>query len=154
MNERERTHLAALEHAVAGARAASVVGAGPAFDALSVRSLAHQAAMLQDGFLGRFRLVRDRSARALPLWSKDMPGYGIMLSFHGFGCEESGDYGRAEDELRAAAELEPYKLLAASHRRARDGNDRAARGRTWLDERARGVLGDARQPHAGPHLVA
>jgi len=37
--------------------------------------VAHQAAALMDGFLGRFHWVRDRSARALPLWSKDQPGY-------------------------------------------------------------------------------
>ncbi len=108
MNDRERMHLAALEHAVAGSRAASVAVLDRHLMRYPFDLMAHQAAMLQDGFLGRFRLVRDRSARALPLWSKNMPGYGIMLSFHGFGCEESGDYGRAEDESRAAAELEPY----------------------------------------------
>ena len=64
--------------------------------------LAHEAAVLLDRFLGRFRWVRDRTARALPLWSKDMPGYGTMLAFHGFGLEETGDYARAEDESRAA----------------------------------------------------
>jgi tetratricopeptide (TPR) repeat protein len=52
--------------------------------------------------------VRDRSARALPRWSRGMPGYGTMLAFHGFGCEEAGDYARAEDESREAAELEPH----------------------------------------------
>ena len=69
--------------------------------------LAHQAATLADGFLGRFHWVRDRSARALPLWSKDRAGYATMLAFHAFGMEEAGDYARAEDELREAAELEP-----------------------------------------------
>ena len=51
--------------------------------------------------------MRDRSARALPFWSKDQPGYGTLLAFHAFGLEEAGDYPRAEDESRAAAELEP-----------------------------------------------
>ena len=69
--------------------------------------LAHQVVTLADGFLGRFRWVRDRSARALPFWSKDRPGYATMLAFHAFGSEEAGDYGRAEDESREAAELEP-----------------------------------------------
>ena len=72
--------------------------------------VAHQAAALIDGFLGRFPLVRDRSARALPLWSKDQPGYGTLLAFHGFGLEEAGDYARAEDQSRAAAELEPLSF--------------------------------------------
>jgi tetratricopeptide (TPR) repeat protein len=72
--------------------------------------VAHQGAALSDGFLGRFPWVRDRSARALPLWSKDQPGYATLLAFHGFGLEEAGDYARAEDESRAAAELEPLSF--------------------------------------------
>jgi tetratricopeptide (TPR) repeat protein len=110
MNERERGHHAALGQVLAGARSAAVV----TLDALLMRYpfdlVAHQAATLLDGYLGRFRWVRDRSARALPFWSKDMPGYGGMLAFHGFGLEEAGDYARAEDESRAAAELEPHSF--------------------------------------------
>jgi len=33
-----------------------------------------------------------------------------MLAFHGFGLEEAGDYARAEDESREAAELEPLSF--------------------------------------------
>jgi tetratricopeptide (TPR) repeat protein len=110
MNERERGHLAALEQVLAGARGAAVAQ----LDALLMRDpfdlVAHQAATLLDGYLGRFRWVRDRSARALPFWSKDQPGYGTMLAFHGFGLEEAGDYARAEDESREAAELEPHSF--------------------------------------------
>jgi hypothetical protein len=65
---------------------------------------------LTDGFLGRFPWVRDRSARTLPFWSKDQPGYGTLLAMHGFGLEEAGDYSRAEDESREAAELEPLSF--------------------------------------------
>ena len=46
----------------------------------------------------------------MPYWSKSQPGYGSLLAFHGFGLEEAGDYARAEDELRAAAELEPLSF--------------------------------------------
>jgi tetratricopeptide (TPR) repeat protein len=110
MNERERGHVTALQQVLTGARGAAV----STLDALLMRYpfdlVAHQAATLLDGYLGRFRWVRDRSARALPFWSKDMPGYGGMLAFHGFGLEEAGDYARAEDESRAAAELEPHSF--------------------------------------------
>ena len=41
--------------------------------------------------LGRFHWVRDRSARALPFWSADRPGYGTLLAIHGCGLEEAGD---------------------------------------------------------------
>jgi tetratricopeptide (TPR) repeat protein len=110
MNERERGHLAALEQVLTGARGAAVAQ----LDVLLMRHpfdlVAHQAATLLDGYLGRFRWVRDRSARALPFWAKDQPGYGTMLAFHGFGLEEAGDYARAEDESREAAELEPHSF--------------------------------------------
>jgi len=62
--------------------------------------VAHQAAALMDGFLGRFHCVRDRSARALPLWPKDRPGYATLLAFYGFGLEEAGAYAHAEDVSR------------------------------------------------------
>jgi tetratricopeptide (TPR) repeat protein len=91
MNERERAHVVALQQVLAGARAAAV----STLDALLMRYpfdlVAHQAATLLDGYLGR-------------------PGFGGMLAFHGFGLEEAGDYARAEDESRAAAELEPHSF--------------------------------------------
>jgi hypothetical protein len=39
-----------------------------------------------------------------------MPSYGSLLAFHAFGSEEAGDYVRAEDESREAAELEPLSF--------------------------------------------
>jgi tetratricopeptide (TPR) repeat protein len=110
LNEREQAHLAALSHAVQGARAAAVAVLDRHLMRYPFDLVAHQGAALIDGFLGRFPWVRDRSARALPLWSKDQPGYGTLLAFHGFGLEEAGDYARAEDESRAAAELEPLSF--------------------------------------------
>jgi tetratricopeptide (TPR) repeat protein len=110
LNERERGHLVALRQVLAGARAAAVA----TLDMLLMRYpfdlVAHQAATLLDGYMGRFRWVRDRSARALPFWSRHQPGYGTMVAFHGFGLEEAGDYARAEEESRAAAELEPHSF--------------------------------------------
>jgi tetratricopeptide (TPR) repeat protein len=110
MDDRERGHLAALRLAVKGSRMAAVALLDRHLMHYPFDLIAHQSAMLLDGFLGRFRWVRDRSARALPRWSKDTPGYGTMLAFHGFGCEEAGDYARAEDESREAAELEPHSF--------------------------------------------
>jgi hypothetical protein len=107
MNEREQTHLKALQQVMAGSRTAALALLDRHLMHYPYDLVAHQAAMLIDGFLGRFPWVRDRSARALPRWSADMPGYGTILAFHGFGCEEAGDYARAEDESRRAAELEP-----------------------------------------------
>jgi tetratricopeptide (TPR) repeat protein len=110
LNEREQAHLAALSYAVLGARAAAVAVLDRHLMRYPFDLLAHQCAALLDGFLGRFHWVRDRSARALPLWSRDLPHYGSMLAFHAFGLEEAGDYARAEDESRVAAALEPLSF--------------------------------------------
>ena len=110
LNEREQGHLAALSHLVQGARGAAVAVLDRHLMRYPFDLVAHQAAALTDGFLGRFHRVRDRSARALPLWSKDQPGYGTLLALHAFGAEEAGDYARAEDESRAAADLEPLSF--------------------------------------------
>jgi tetratricopeptide (TPR) repeat protein len=110
LNEREQAHLAALSHLVQGSRAAAVAVLDRHLMRYPFDLVAHQGAALTDGFLGRFHWVRDRSARALPMWSKDQPGYGSLLAFHAFGLEEAGDYARAEDESRAAAELEPLSF--------------------------------------------
>jgi tetratricopeptide (TPR) repeat protein len=110
LNEREQAHLAALSHLVQGARAAAVAVLDRHLMRYPFDLVAHQAAALTDGFLGRFHWVRDRSARALPFWSKDQPGYATLLAFHAFGAEEAGDYARAEDESRAAADLEPLSF--------------------------------------------
>jgi tetratricopeptide (TPR) repeat protein len=110
LNEREQAHLAALSHLVEGARVAAVAVLDRHLMHYPFDLLAHQAAVLIDGFLGRFPWIRDRSARALPFWPKDHPGYATLLAFHAFGAEEAGDYSRAEDESREAAELEPLSF--------------------------------------------
>jgi hypothetical protein len=110
MNEREYAHSSALGQAVIGARSVAASVLDRHLMRYPCDLVAHQAVTLLDGYLGRFRWVRDRTARALPFWSKDMPGYGTILAFHGFGLEEAGDYARAEDESREAAELEPHSF--------------------------------------------
>jgi len=108
LNDREQAHCAALVHLANGRRAAGVAVLDRHLMHYPRDIMAHQYAAFMDGFLGRFPWMRDRSARALPFWSRDVPGYGAMLAVHGFGLEEAGDYARAEEESRAAAELEPY----------------------------------------------
>ncbi len=108
LNAREQAHLAALDHAIEGHREAARAVLDRHLMSCPHDLVAHQAAALLDGFLGRFHWVRDRSARALPAWSKEQPSYGVMLGFWGFGLEEAGDYGRSEDVSREAAEREPF----------------------------------------------
>lgn len=110
LNEREQAHLSALSQLLQGSRAAAVAVLDHHLMHYPFDLVAHQGAALTDGFLGRFHCVRDRSARALPFWSKGQPGYGSLLAFHAFGSEEAGDYARAEGESREAAELEPLSF--------------------------------------------
>jgi hypothetical protein len=74
--------------------------------------LALQCGHLMDFFCANARNLRDRIARALPEWTRDMPGYSILLGMHAFGLEESGDYARAEERGREAVSLEPLDCWA------------------------------------------
>lgn len=135
-NEREAAHCAALEHAAAGRWASAVALLDRHLMRYPRDLLAHQVAMRLDGFLGRFHLTAGRSARALPLFPEAMPGSAILLSFLGFGLEEAGDYARAEEVSRQAAELEPHGYWphhAVSHVLEMTG--RPAEGLRWMAER-------------------
>ncbi len=136
LTEREAQHLAALRLAANG-RWPSAVAVLDRHLMHDPRDLAgHQCALRLDGYLGRFHREAARAARALPFWSKDEPGYGIMLSFYGFGLEELGDFARAEDVARAAAELEPYGYWphhTVSHVLEMTG--RPDEGIAWMDGR-------------------
>ena len=136
MNNRERTHLAALSHAVIGHRASAVTLLDQHLMSHPFDLVAHMAALQMDGHLGRFHWARDRSARALPRWSKSQESYGIMQSFYAFGLEEAGDYARAEDIARSAAELEPFGYWphhCVSHVMEMMG--RPKDGLAWMKER-------------------
>ena len=138
MNQRERTHLAALSHAVIGHRASAVAILDRHLMSHPFDLVAHMAALQMDGHLGRFPWARDRSARALPRWSKSQEGYAIMQSFYAFGLEEAGEYTRAEDTARSAAELEPFGYWphhCVSHVMEMMG--RPSDGLAWMAERER-----------------
>ena len=136
LTEREARHLAALRLAANG-RWPSAIAVLDRHLMNDPRDLAgHQCALRLDGYLGRFHREAARAARALPFWSKDEPDYGIMLSFYGFGLEELGDFARAEDVARAAAELAPYGYWphhTVSHVLEMTG--RPDEGIAWMDGR-------------------
>lgn len=136
LTAREASHLAALRLAAAGRWPSAVAALDRHLMHYPHDLAAHQCAMRFDGYLGRFHRIAGRSAQALPSWSKDMPGHGIMLSFYGFGLEELGDYARAEDVGRTSAELEPYGYWShhtVSHVLEMTG--RPDEGITWMNDR-------------------
>ena len=104
---RERQHLAALDALVDGRwhRASQLLEdltiAWP-HDALALQ-VGHQI----DFFTGSARLLRDRIARALPLWDQGRPGYHALLGMYAFGLEENGQYDAALQAGERAVELAP-----------------------------------------------
>lgn len=136
LTEREARHLDALRLAANGQWPSAVAVLDRHLMEDPHDLAGHQCALRLDGYLGRFHRGAARAARALPFWSKDEPGYGIMLSFYGFGLEEFGDFARAEDVARAAAELEPYGYWphhTVSHVLEMTG--RPDEGIAWMDDR-------------------
>ena len=112
MGVREKAHLAALDRVLAGEWS----NASRLLDRYSLDHpldlLAHVAGFLLDLFLGNTSNLRDRPARALPLWPVTMEGRAALLGFHAFGLEESGAYDRAEEQARRVAEAEPISFWA------------------------------------------
>jgi hypothetical protein len=103
----EKGHLSALGHLIEGrwraaSRALEDVAIDHPHDLLALQ-VGHQA----DFFTGDARMLRDRIARALPAWSREVPGYHVVLGMHAFGLEESGAYSAAETSGRMAVEMEP-----------------------------------------------
>jgi hypothetical protein len=132
-NDRERRHLEAIRLVAQGRwHAASRV-----LEDLSIEyprdALALQAGHQVDFFTGESRLLRDRIARALPAWSRGMPGYHAVLGMHAFGLEETGDYLQAEKQGRAAVALEArdtWGQHAVAH--VMEMTNRAHDGISWM----------------------
>jgi hypothetical protein len=131
--ERERGHVAALGHLIAGrwheaGRVLEDVTIDAPRDALGLLA-GHQI----DFFTGHSRMLRDRIARALPHWDAAMPGYHSMLGMHAFGLEETGDYARAEAAGRRGVELEPrdgWSQHAVAH--VMEMQNRTEEGIAWM----------------------
>ncbi len=136
LNERERSHIAALDGLVAN----EWTDAAVALDHHNMRYphdlLGLQVGHLTDFFRGNARNLRDRIARALPQWSEDRPGYSIVLGLYAFGLEETADYARAEAIGREAVERQPLDCWAhhaVAHVMEMQG--RAADGIDWMNTR-------------------
>lgn len=143
MNDRERSHVVALDHVLAN----NWTDAAVALDHHNMRHphdlVALQAGHLIDFYRANARNLRDRIARILPLWSEDRPGYAIVLGLYAFGLEESGDYARAEAAGREAVDRQPLDCWAhhaVAHVMEMQG--RAADGIRWMEEREPHWSGD------------
>lgn len=131
--EREALHLQAAERLAHG----HWTQAARLLEDLSVRwprdLLALQVGHQLDFFTGDSRMLRDRIARARPLWEAGMPGYHAVLSMHAFGLEETGRYEEAERAGRQSVELEPcdgWGWHAVAH--VHEMRHEPAAGARWL----------------------
>ncbi len=111
-DEREASHIAALDHLLAGNWDAAATMLDLHNIGFPHDILALQCGHLMDFYRANARDLRDRIARALPKWSADIPGYPIVLGMQAFGLEEMGDYARAEDAGRQAIDLQPLDCWA------------------------------------------
>jgi tetratricopeptide (TPR) repeat protein len=154
-NERERAHLHAAKLLAHGrwheaARALEDLSLQYPRDALALQA-GHQV----DFFTGDARMLRDRIARALPVWDASMPGYHAVLGMHAFGLEETGDYVQAEAQGRRAVALEPrdsWAWHAVAH--TLEMRDRPAEGIAWLEPNAaHWAPGSFLGVHNGWHLA-
>ncbi len=138
-NDRERRHLEAIRLLTEGHWRA----AGRALEDLSVEyprdALALQVGHQIDFFTGDSRMLRDRIARALPSWGRDVTGYHAVLGMYAFGLEETGDYARAEAAGRLSVELEPrdgWGQHAVAH--VMEMQDRRREGISWMRDNVDG----------------
>ena len=135
MNAHEQAHVAALAAFTSGrfrkaARILEDVSIEHPTDVLAL-----EAGQMIDFLLGDSRMLRDRIARAMPHWSRDMPGYHAVLGMHAFGLEEMGHYARAEAAGRESIELEPrnsWAQHAVAH--VLEMQDRREDGIVWMTE--------------------
>jgi hypothetical protein len=133
MTGRERGHVEAIGRLLDGEWRA----AGRVLEDVAIEhpadALAVQAGHLIDFYTGDSRMLRDRLARVLPVWSPDMPGYHALLGMHAFGLEETGLYDRAERSGRRAVDLEPrdgWAQHAVAHVMEMQGRQRDGIG--WM----------------------
>jgi len=142
-NAREALHLAAAQAWAAGDIAAATEHWGRAAIRHPHDLLAVQLAQIGDFCLGQSGMIRDRVARVLPRWGKDMPGYGFLLGMHAFGLEECGEYGKAEATGRDAVARNPrdgWAVHAVAHVMEMTG--RTPEGAAWLEATSPGWAPD------------
>lgn len=143
MDEREASFAAAIDHVLRGDWTAGAVALDHHNIAWPHDLVALQCGHLIDFYRANARNLRDRIARVLPKWSADRPGYSIVLGFHSFGLEETGDYAFAEARGREACEREPLDAWAhhaVAHVLEMQG--RAAEGVQWMTSREPHWSGD------------
>jgi tetratricopeptide (TPR) repeat protein len=96
-----------------------------------------QCAHLTDFLMGDATNLRDRIARVLGHWDKDVPGYSFILGMQAFGFEECNHYDAAEEAAMKALSIEPrdgWSIHAMAH--VMEMQNRHEEGRQFLTSRS------------------
>ncbi|NNK65234.1 MAG: tetratricopeptide repeat protein [Rhodobacteraceae bacterium] len=136
MTDREASHIAALDHLLAGNWTRAAHHLDRHLMEWPRDILALQAGHNIDFFRADARDLRDRVARLLPDWDESLPGYSSVLGMYAFGLEEAGDYGRAEAfgrEAVARDARDSWAHHAVTHVLEMEG--RASDGVDWMHAR-------------------
>jgi len=115
---RERAHVDALEAWIAGDIDRSLVIWEDIVAEHPTDLLAFRLAHFNNFWLGRPEAMRASVERAFPKWSRDLPGYGTILSCRCFANEECGNYAVAEPAGWEAIEIDPadfWGIHAVAH---------------------------------------
>jgi tetratricopeptide (TPR) repeat protein len=134
-NEDERLHRAALAAALDDDYEGAQARLGTLLRRQPRDGLALQVVHAFDHVTGDAVRMRDRVAAVLPAWSAMLPGYDAVLAMHAFALEECGEYGRAEQDARAALALNPFNARA-HHVMAHvfEMTARPEAGKRWMNE--------------------
>jgi len=104
---RERAHVEGLDAWIAGDIDRSLTIWEDIVTEHPMDVLAFRLAHFNNFWLGRPEAMRASVERVLPKWSRDMPGYGTVLSCRCFANEECGNYAVAEPSGWAALQIDP-----------------------------------------------
>jgi tetratricopeptide (TPR) repeat protein len=132
---RERAHVAALEAWIAGDLDRTLGIWEQILSEHPLDVLAFRLAHFNNFWLGRPGAMRLSVERVKPKWSRELSGYGTVLSCHCFALEECGDYAAAEPPGRDAVEIDPgdvWGTHAVAHIMEMQGRHRE--GIAWLNE--------------------
>jgi len=134
MNEREATHLAVIASVLADNYDFARETLTELLRQDPLDALALHVAHAFDYLTGDAERLSTRVAGVLPAWSSEMPSYHAVLSMHGFGLVECGDYEGAESAARAALASNPLDARA-HHVMAHvfEMSGRADAGVRWMD---------------------
>ncbi len=132
---RERDHIAALFAWAEGDLDRAIEQWEAILRRHPLDTVAFRLAHFVNFWLGRPNDMVASVDRILPAWTRDTPGFSMVLACHSFAHEEAGNYAVAEPSGRRAIELDPGDLWAAhAVAHVMESQGRRSEGIAWVRE--------------------